>query len=213
MAKGKSSASSGTRKKHARKAAHAIGLDVAEPQQQKKVKGDKKSGKKGKDKEPRKKVYIPPSKPAPVRPDPLDTLGIAQIIPAELLVVLRRLAKKDGVTKKRALEDLQADWVEKAGNEEEEWRLDAVVDSLPVWVRLSYDLACVNGLITHFVAAPSSFSPAPSFPTDPYPHSLSSFVHSQTALSCTRTPLHIPYRDRRCRSSGIYHWYLAICGV
>ncbi|KAI0084737.1 hypothetical protein BDY19DRAFT_969852 [Irpex rosettiformis] len=139
MAKGKSSASSATRKKHARKAAHTAGVDSAETQQQqqqqkKGAKGDKKHGKKGKDKEPRKKVYIPPSKPAPVRPDPLDTLGIAQIIPAELLVVLRKLAKKDGVTKRRALEDLQADWVERARNEEEGWRLDAIVDALPVWL-------------------------------------------------------------------------------
>lgn len=135
MAKGKSSASSGTRKKHARRAAQVAGMDATE-NQQKKGKGDKK-GKKGKDKEPRKKVYIPPSKPAPVRPDPLDTLGIAQIVPAELLVVLRKLAKKDGVTKRRALEDLQADWVERARSADEEWRLSAVIDALPVWVRFN----------------------------------------------------------------------------
>lgn len=145
MAKGKSSASSGTRKKHARRAAQVAGMDATE-NQQKKGKGDKKGGKKGKDKEPRKKVYIPPSKPAPVRPDPLDTLGIAQIVPAELLVVLRKLAKKDGVTKRRALEDLQADWVERARSADEEWRLSAVIDALPVWVRF-YALVLQKSLV------------------------------------------------------------------
>lgn len=130
MAKGKSSASSATRKKHARKAAAATGVpDDPQLPKEKKQKG-KEKGKKGK--EPKKKVYIPPVKPAPVRPDPLDTLGIAQILPAELLVVLRKLAKKDAVTKRRALEDLQADWIESARRED--WRLSAVADALPVWV-------------------------------------------------------------------------------
>ncbi|KAI0715705.1 hypothetical protein C8Q72DRAFT_891767 [Fomitopsis betulina] len=88
MAKSKSSASSATRKKHARKAATG---QVDEPQLPK----EKKAGKKEKkSKVPRKKVYIPPIKPAPVRPDPLDTLGIAQKLPPELLVILRRFAKK-----------------------------------------------------------------------------------------------------------------------
>lgn len=131
MAKGKSSASSGTRKKHARKAAATPGqLDDPPLVKEKQQKG-KGKGKKGK--EPRKKVYIPPVKPAPVRPDPLDTHGIAQVLPAELLVVLRKLAKKDSVTKRRALEDLQADWIETA--RKEEWRLAGVADALPVWVR------------------------------------------------------------------------------
>ena len=137
MAKGKSSASSATRKKHARKAAAAHGEPAAEPQvpKEKKPKG-KEKGKKNK--EPRKKVYIPPVKPAPVQPDPLDTLGIAQRIPAELLVVLRLLAKKDSVTKRRALEDLQADWVEKARRTNDEIVLSALTEALPVWVRPQY---------------------------------------------------------------------------
>ena len=139
MAKGKSSASTATRKKNAKKAAVAHGEPVAEPQvpKEKKPKG-KEKGKKGK--EPRKKVYIPPVKPAPVQPDPLDTLGIAQRIPAELLVVLRLLAKKDSVTKRRALEDLQADWVEKARRDDGEIALLALSEALPVWVRLMYFL-------------------------------------------------------------------------
>ena len=132
MAKGKSSASTATRKKHARKAALAHGEPV-EPQIPKEKKSKKEKGKKNK--EPRKKVYIPPVKPAPVQPDPLDTLGIARRIPAELLVVLRLLGKKDSVTKRRALEDLQADWVEKARREKDEGLLGILSIILPVWVR------------------------------------------------------------------------------
>lgn len=131
--KGKSSATSGTRKKHARKAATTSG-QVEEPSVPKEKKPKGKEKKKGKD--PRKKVYIPPVKPAPVQPDPLDTLGIAQRLPPELLVVLRRLAKKDSVTKRRALEELQAGWVEKARTEGPGSELlDTLVDTIPVWVR------------------------------------------------------------------------------
>lgn len=130
MAKGKSSASSATRKKHAKKAAAALGqLDEPQAPKEKKAK-DKKGSKRSK--EPRKKVYIPPTKPVPVQPDPLDTLGIAQQIPAELHVVLRRLAKKDSVTKRRALEEFHADWVEKGSKAE--GILDALEAVLPVWV-------------------------------------------------------------------------------
>ncbi|EKM56485.1 uncharacterized protein PHACADRAFT_92839 [Phanerochaete carnosa HHB-10118-sp] len=131
MAKGKSSASSGTRKKHARKAA-AVGGLLDEPQapKEKKQKGKEKGSKRSK--EPRKKVYIPPAKPIPAQPDPLDTLGIAQRIPADLLVVLRKLAKKDSVTKRRALEDFHADWVEKSRSDESVLSVLEVV--LPVWL-------------------------------------------------------------------------------
>ena len=134
MAKGKSSASSATRKKHARKAAVAHGLAEEIPiQKEKKPKGKEKGSKKNK--EPRKKVYIPPSKPAPVQPDPLDTLGLAQELPPDLFVVLRKLAKKDSITKRRALEDLQTDWVEKAKSEDDESPIvKALVAAVPVWV-------------------------------------------------------------------------------
>lgn len=130
MAKGKSSATSATRKKHARKAAVANGEVEPQIPKEKKPKG-KEKGKKGK--EVRKKVYIPPVKPAPVLPDPLDTLGIAQSISPELLVVLRRLAKKDFTTKRRALEELQADWVDKVRLEGD--RVHELVKVIPVWVR------------------------------------------------------------------------------
>ncbi|KAI0945042.1 hypothetical protein AcV7_001681 [Taiwanofungus camphoratus] len=130
MAKSKSSASSATRKKYAKKAAAASG-QFEEPTipKEKKAKGKEK-----KSKEPRK-VYIPPVKPTPVQPDPLDTLGLAQTLPPELLVVLRRLAKKDSITKRRALEELQIAWVDKARNEGADSPLLTVLaDTLPVWL-------------------------------------------------------------------------------
>ncbi|KAI9062239.1 hypothetical protein FKP32DRAFT_1593812 [Trametes sanguinea] len=130
--KGKSSASSGTRKKHARKAAAAHG--GADEPQEKRPKGKDKKDKKNK-KEPRKKVYIPPTKPAPVRPDPLDTLGLAQKLPPELLVVLRLLSKKDATTKRRALDELQSGWISKAQRGgEDEYLVYTLHDIIPVWL-------------------------------------------------------------------------------
>ncbi|CCM05109.1 uncharacterized protein FIBRA_07316 [Fibroporia radiculosa] len=131
MVKGKSSASSGTRKKHAKKAAAASSLpDEPTVPKEKKLKGKDK-----RNKEPKKKVYIPPVKPAPVQPDPLDTLGIAQRLPPELLIALRRLAKKDSITKRRALEELQAAWVDKArGENSDSIVLSYLADAVPVWL-------------------------------------------------------------------------------
>ncbi|RDX54789.1 hypothetical protein OH76DRAFT_1398200 [Lentinus brumalis] len=130
--KGKSSASSATRKKHARKA--AAGQGVAEEPQVPKEKKPKGKDKKSK-KEPRKKVYIPPVKPARVQPDPLDTLGLAQRLPPELLVVLRLLSKKDATTKRRALEDLQTAWVGRAKRGDEgEYLIHTLQETIPVWL-------------------------------------------------------------------------------
>src|SRR5882672_4746887 len=108
MVKGnlKTSASSATRKKHANR------LTSSEDQNPRAGKGP--GGKGGKkNKEPRVKMYIPPVKPAPLQPDPLETTGLAHTLPPELLVVLKNLSKKAQVTKVRALEDLQAVWVDK----------------------------------------------------------------------------------------------------
>lgn len=124
MGKGKSSATSATRKKHAKK--HAPPPEEPAP----KTKKDKKA--RGK-KEPRQKIYIPPVKPAPVQPDPLETTGLAHSLPADLLVVLRSFKKKAEVTKVHALEELQAGWVDKCG--EDETVEYTVVEMLPVWVR------------------------------------------------------------------------------
>jgi hypothetical protein len=126
----KSSATSGTRKKNARKAAVGIPLpEVPVVAKQKKQKGQKK--------EPRKKVYIPPSKPAPPQPDPLDTLGIIHRLPPELVIILRSLGKKDPVTKGRALEELQSKWIDESSRKgDESVECDALVTMLPVWVCL-----------------------------------------------------------------------------
>lgn len=145
--KAKSSASSGTRKKHARRAATAHGApeDPQEPKDKKPRGKDKKNKK-----EPRKKVYIPPVKPAPVQPNPLDTLGLAQKLPPELLVVLRLLSKKDATTKRRALEELQSAWVSKAQQGGEfEYLVYTLQDTIPVWVSPS-DVPSPRLLPIHF---------------------------------------------------------------
>jgi hypothetical protein len=145
MARGasNSSASSGTRKKHARKAA----TKDAPPTDVPNVPKDKKS--KGKDKAkakepPRKKAYVPPVKPQAVQQDPVDTLGLAQRLPAALLVVWRGLSKKDTVTKSKALEELRAGWLDRVRfliddddhqDAEDLARLETLIVSLPVWVR------------------------------------------------------------------------------
>ncbi|KAF8500410.1 hypothetical protein F5888DRAFT_1682008 [Russula emetica] len=151
MAKGasKSSASSATRKKHARKATttkDAPPTDTPNLPKEKKAKGKDK----GKGKEPpRKKMYIPPVKPQPVQQDPIDALGLAQRLPAELLVVWRGLSKKDAVTKGKALEELRAGWIDHvhlllSSNDDDDAhrdadaeghaRLEALILSLPVWM-------------------------------------------------------------------------------
>ena len=133
--KQKSSASAATRKKHARKAAGGADQQLPLPKVKSKKK-DKKS-------EPRVKQYIPPSKPAPVRPDPLDSLGIAKRIPAELLVVLRRLSKKDGVTKRKALEELMEGYVAMLGRGDDEGLVEANLEvALPVWVSVFLEVPC-----------------------------------------------------------------------
>ena len=138
----KSSASSATRKKHARKAAATKDgpTDVPNLPKDKKPKGKDK----GKNKEPpRKKAYVLPVKPQPVQQDPIDALGLAQRLPPELLVVLRGLSKKDTVTKTKALEELRVGWIDRvqllSNNDDQDAdayaSLEALTLSLPIWVR------------------------------------------------------------------------------
>jgi len=137
MVKGnaKSSATSATRKKHAKKHAPVQDEPQKDPKNRPKTKAERAKAKK----EPRVKMYIPPTKPAPVQPDPLETTGLAHKLPPDLLVVLRNLSKKAQVTKIRALEELQGNWIDKcvkerdSGDDSLEY---AVLDMLPVWVRL-----------------------------------------------------------------------------
>lgn len=137
----KSSASTGTRKKQSRKAAARNEDNQPQQQQSAKTKGGKKNKK-----EPRVKMYIPPTKPQPLQRDPIDVLGLGSILPADLLVVLRRLMKKDAVTKQKALEELQVAWIDKARrlpqtHEDPQGGLvGALCTALPVWVRLRSSL-------------------------------------------------------------------------
>lgn len=132
----KTSASSATRKKHARKAGdHSNSNNVS---QNTTSKPSKKEIKKGLAPTP-KKSYIPPSKlkPTPPQKDPLDTL--ASLLPPDLVVILRRLAKKDAITKSRALDELEA-WVRQAKEEERgisesTEKIEVLVVMLPIWVR------------------------------------------------------------------------------
>ena len=134
MAKGnpKSSATSGTRKKHAKRAAPEEPAGEPIPKEKKLTKKERGQKKK----EPRVKAYIPPVKPAPVQPDPLETTGLVHKLPPELLVVLRNLSKKAQITKVRALEELQATWIDKCKKEGGDGAtIYVLADMLPVWVR------------------------------------------------------------------------------
>ncbi|CAO1635927.1 unnamed protein product [Sympodiomycopsis kandeliae] len=150
--KGKSSASSATRKKQAAKAAKKQGQDpnaAPQPTGGKNTNGPQRGQKKDKKskKELKKKVFIPPPKPPQPPPDPLDTLGLASLLPPSLVILLRKAAKKDVITRSRALEGIIR-WID--GNEDEgedsanltsEEREDALVMMLPSWTHLFPRLA------------------------------------------------------------------------
>jgi hypothetical protein len=135
----KSSASSGTRKKHAKKN-NANDEDEAAAPAGPRQRGQKKLSKAQKKALPKIKQYIPPPKPpAPPIPDPLDGMGLARTLPAELVVVLRRLGKKDEVTRRKGLEELKEGWVGEIlggqGDEvERELKETALLSAVPVWV-------------------------------------------------------------------------------
>ncbi|KAG9026368.1 hypothetical protein FRB95_008907 [Tulasnella sp. JGI-2019a] len=134
----KSSASSGTRKKHAKRAEKDQEDSQLAGPVQPKPKGKKVDRKslKVEAAQLKKKAYKAPVKPTAPRPDPLDAMGIAAQLPPDLLVVMRRFGKKDTVTKRRALEELLTDWVDKAvaGGEEREDMVGSIVLIIPVWL-------------------------------------------------------------------------------
>ncbi|KZP10359.1 hypothetical protein FIBSPDRAFT_938077 [Athelia psychrophila] len=87
------------------------------------------AGKEGdKNEEPRQKAYISPVKPQPIAPDPLDPLGLAYALPAELVVILHRLAKSD--TTHRAFEESKT-YVEAGAAERDAYAVRAM---LPFWL-------------------------------------------------------------------------------
>ncbi|EUC55355.1 E3 ubiquitin-protein ligase listerin, putative [Rhizoctonia solani AG-3 Rhs1AP] len=117
---GKSSASSATRKKHAKKAAtHDPSIAIAPSASKAQGKGKGK----GKNKEPRVKQYIPPPKYKPLVEDPIESSKIASVLPPNVVLCFKGLSKKDPVTKTKALDEL--------GNtlDDECWRA-----ALPVWL-------------------------------------------------------------------------------
>lgn len=146
MAKKQSSASSGTRKKNAAKAAKKGGGD-AEDAPRPAQRGEKKKKEKRDRFAPKIKTYTPPPPPPKGQPDPVDLylVGQGKHVDPELVVVLRRLMKKDEATVLKGVEALEA-WVketlriEKDGEGEDwerEMREEGVVDAMAVWVRFS----------------------------------------------------------------------------
>ncbi|BGP23081.1 ubiquitin-protein ligase E3 [Rhodotorula toruloides] len=152
MAKKQSSASSATRKKHAAKQAKRRGggddtdddggdhSGPVRPLQrgQNKSKKDRKQ-----DKKLRVKQYIPPPPPPKGLPDPVDLYLVqaGKQPDAELVVVLRRLHKKDEATISRGVDGLEG-WVREtlrmdADGDGEDWqreiRQEGVVDCMAVW--------------------------------------------------------------------------------
>jgi E3 ubiquitin-protein ligase listerin len=196
MVKGnpKSSASSATRKKHAKKTATP---DEPSPplnasQKRPKTKAERKLLKK----EPRVKMYIPPVKPAPVQPDPLETTGLARTLPADLLVVLRNISKKAQVTKIRALEELQTGWVEKCIKDKEDSLASKLVEMLPVWVCsfLNLFLGIEENIDLHLKVTPCLCTVSPPIASRSLPCCLiARFVPPY--LSCTRSDPVFPSRN------------------
>lgn len=157
------SASSATRKKHAAKAAKGGPNDASpsgaakanQPPQrgQKKVKKDRFA--------PKIKSYVPPPPPPKGAPDPVDLYlsGGAGVDP-ELVVVLRRLAKRDEATLLKGVEGLEG-WVRGLIKEENglarmtqedkdehgwkvEQRREELVTALAVWVSTKHYRHCIN---------------------------------------------------------------------
>jgi hypothetical protein len=145
----KSSATSNTRKKQASKKAGPNDGPTKGKQQNEKdpsMKGLTKAQRKAL-KENRPKVFVPPPRPpVPARPDPLDAQGLARTLPAELVVVLRRLGKKDAVTRRKGIDEFKDIWVDvivnlyTQGAEDPTGELavkeEALTEALPVWVSI-----------------------------------------------------------------------------
>ncbi|TIB86661.1 hypothetical protein E3Q06_01501 [Wallemia mellicola] len=126
----KSSATPGTRKKHATKKA-----DETQPQNKQQASNKKKYSKKhgiGQAKPPPPpKRFIPPPKPPRPAPDPLEAWGLASVLPAELVVILKKFSKKDATTKVRAVEDFYH-WV--LDVDSREGGRQSLIVALPVWL-------------------------------------------------------------------------------
>ncbi|KAJ3784444.1 hypothetical protein GGU10DRAFT_357775 [Lentinula aff. detonsa] len=86
------------------------------------------------EKQQRQKAYVAPTKPQPIRPDPLDSTGLAYVLPGELVIVLRNLGKKAVKTREKALEELDTGWVNSDRGKGKEAQEQILMDMLPVWL-------------------------------------------------------------------------------
>ncbi|KAJ3808145.1 hypothetical protein F5876DRAFT_46635 [Lentinula aff. lateritia] len=86
------------------------------------------------EKQQRQKSYIAPTKPQPIKPDPLDSTGLAYVLPGELVIVLRNLGKKAVKTREKALDDLESGWVNSDRTKESSGQEHILIDMLPVWL-------------------------------------------------------------------------------
>ena len=78
---------------------------------------------------------MPPSKPAPSQPDPMDTLGPIHRLRPELVIIFRSWGKKNPLTKGQALEELKSKWIDESSRKgDESVECDALVMMLLVWV-------------------------------------------------------------------------------
>lgn len=156
----KSSASAGTRKKQAAKKAEKSGGNQAQASGKKQLtKAEKKALKNA----PKQKSFVPPPKPpAPAIPDPLDSQGLARTLPAELVVVLRRLGKKDPVTRRKGLEELKEGWIDallgKNSNRDSNEAEDVLFEALPVWVSCTTRPTVWTSADTAFVSTATQFA-------------------------------------------------------
>jgi hypothetical protein len=195
--KGKSSASSGTRKKNAAKAAKkggGGGEDAPKPPQR-----GQKNKKEKKDRfAPKIKTYTPPPPPPKGQPDPVDLylVGQGKNVDPELVVVLRRLMKKDEGTVLKGVDGLEQ-WVKETlrmdkDGEGEDWaremREEGVVDAMAVWVRFSFSfLTCLSFELTstRFVGPPLSPTLSPPLPSPSPPSTRPPFPPPlRLSLSC-----------------------------
>ena len=164
---GKSSATPATRKKQASKAASKYGNTPPQPLQR----GQKRRSKK--EKAQQKKKFVPPQKPPQPPPYPLDSMGLASLLPDELVMILRRAVKKDIVTRVRTMESLVA-WIDGQVPEAEAMsvseRFDALALAIPCWVYLFPRLAMSRSqrlrlltlqVLTHLLSMPPPDASSP----------------------------------------------------
>lgn len=206
MAKSKSSASSATRKKHAKKAltseapeaAEASSSTATQPGQpaqrgQKKVKKSRF--------EPKIKSYIPPPAAPKGAPDPVDLyLNGGKGVNPELVVILRRLGKRDEGTISKGVEGLDG-WIREVMHleaskveEGDEWKVEGkqeeVVNSLAVWVSSIPPALLSNSSnrkrVTYSPTRPTTFPGSPSIPLADFAYNHMLFIlcsrHSPTVL-------------------------------